>query len=776
MATSGRAVHDPTPTLGGVALGLAIAVAVGAPAAAQTAGARGDKGPAPSNGPTLPSEVIVHAMRRDERLQTVPATITALTAGTLVTTGTKSLDQVADLTPGFFVTKLGDIRPRLYIRGLGTREYDPGAEASVGVFVDDVYIGRISNVLSTMHDIERVEVLKGPQATIYPRNTIGGAINVLSKPPSDNFGLEATAGVGTYGARDLFVAVSGPLGSEKLVGRVMAYDSSGGGFVRNLATSGQPLGVDNWGGRAILLGKPSPNLRITLTADLERSDGSSVGGKSIGSPTDPGGTFFSGTTIGVAGAPKPIAVADRFADYYNRDPTLHRHTETVSGKIEYDTPAGTLTSISAYRGSSLLEARDFDATSLDAVGQVISEHSHQATQEFRFTSLDGGTLSAGGLLQWMAGVFFYADNTNRTDEFDFGPASISAIRTGSPQTDLFGGRYQTRSWASFGEATLKINDRFSLAAGVRYTEDRKRLDQTDKATSPGAGFIGANFSVPDIPRNDDAWTPKVLASYRLSENTLAYASFNRGFKGGGFQYIPTSAAAAATTFRPEKSDAYETGLKTQFWESRATLNFSAFHYDIRDLQTQRSTTLVNGSIAIVTNNAEQSAVNGVDLDASLRVVPGLTVDGSYSYLDAQFIQFHTNAPGQPLTPATDFAHTPLMRSPRSSAHLGAQYDTAVRNNDTLTYRVDWSYRSRVFFEPGGGSALYGAAIPMTTQAGYGLLDASLTYTHARTRLRAYVDNVLDRAFLSDTQKLPFNYVVQYPGQPRTFGVSISYKL
>jgi iron complex outermembrane recepter protein len=728
----------------------------------------------PASNEVARNDIIVTARGRPESLQDVPATLAALEPETLAKSGIVTLEQVAEQTPGFFVTKLGDLRPRLYVRGVGTREYDPGSESSVGIFFDDMYIGRLSSVLSSLEDIERIEILKGPQTTLYGRNTIGGAINIVSKAPTEMLSASSRAGYGNFGTYSFFGAISDALGSDKVLGRLMAYRSKSEGYITNLSTGHRSNGYDNWGGRGTLMLKPSIDVRITIVGDLSRRSGPSVDAKNVGSPTDPGGTFFSASTIGLPSAARPIAIADPFADYYNRDSNLQRRTSSLIGKAELDTPAGTFATITAYRYSNFFETRDFDATSLDAIAQTIVETSKQFTQELRFTSAKDGPLSLWSRVRWIAGLFYYQDRTRRSDRFDFGPASISAVRTGSPQNDIFGTDFETHSWAAFGSATVNLTGHLALSAGVRYTNDRKRLVQTDAASRPGSAFIVANFTSPEIRRDSDAWTPNVSLSYSFSDDLLAYATYNRGYKGGGYQYIPTNVAAAQTTFKPERSDAYETGVKAQFWDARATLNIAGFYYDYYDLQVQRSTTLANGAIAIVTNNASKSILKGIDVHAAAKPARSLTLRAEYSYLNARYKTYFNNPPGQPLTAATDFSNTPIIRSPRHSFNVALDYALNVGKGQLVTFRTSWNYRSEFFFEPGGGNPIYGTAIPLTKQKGFGLFNLSVSYDFRGTKVQAFANNLFNRFYLNDVQKLPFNYVLNFPGQPRAYGLSVSH--
>ncbi|WP_156500662.1 TonB-dependent receptor, partial [Croceicoccus bisphenolivorans] len=234
-------------------------------------------------------EIVVTAQRRSERLQDIPASISAVSGASLASAGVPDIGNVAGRVPGFYAGGFGTSRPQLYIRGIGTRQFDPGSESSVGVFVDESYLGRTGGVLGSLRDIERVEVLKGPQGTLYGRNTIAGAINVITRGPTDEFSAEVEGSFGNYDFIDVFGAVSGPIAGDVVKARLAAWRSKRDGYVTNLTTGNKPQGLDNTGGRLRFEINPSDNVKIDLIGEIMRDEGRSFQGESIGSTAENGG-------------------------------------------------------------------------------------------------------------------------------------------------------------------------------------------------------------------------------------------------------------------------------------------------------------------------------------------------------------------------------------------------------------------------------------------------------------------------------------------------------
>lgn len=708
-----------------------------------------------------PGEIIVTAQKRSQRLQDVPVSISAFTSEQLEGSGIINLTQIAPRVPGFYGGSAGATRPQLYIRGIGSRQFDAGSEASVGVFVDEVYLGRTAGTLGALRDIERIEVLKGPQGTLYGRNTIGGAINVITKGPTDSFALEAEAGIGNYDAYNVFAAVSGPLLGDTVKGRIAGWRTFSEGYMRNPQTGNHAQGIDNYGGRLRLDFEPSADFRISLIGELLRDDGYSFSGKSEGTIVNPNAVFFAR-----AGA-VPVKTPGRYAERTDRDNLLDRNVETFSGKLEWDVGLGTLTSITAYRHNRAIDDRDFDNTSLDVIQQVSDERSKQFTQELRFASDPSGPLSFGGAVDWIVGGFYYNDRSTRIDTFNFGADSVKFALTGARQTDVAATRYQTKSLAAFAQATVHITDALDLTLGGRYTEDDKDAISSGTTTAPGIPLVAANFATAQGGKFS-SFDPRVTLSYQPTRDLNFYASYNQGFKSGGFQYVPFSAAQANVVFEPESLDAYEVGFKTQLLDRRLTFNGSAYYYDYKDLQVLRVVAVPGGGAATLITNAATSEIKGFELELVARPSDRFEANLSYAYTDAKYKTFPFNA-------TTDFSDTRLVRAPVHSVNVGAQWTLPFDGGNSLQLRADYALLSQFFFEPGEGNAIYGTTTPLAVQPSYGLLDLRATARIGDFRVSAFVMNATDKYYRRTVLALP-GQLVGYPGAPRTYGLTIGWSM
>lgn len=714
---------------------------------------------APEQETTTVDEIIVTAQKRSERLQDVPASISALTSEQLQGAGVVNLTQIAPRIPGFYGGSAGATRPQLYIRGIGSRQFDAGSEASVGVFVDEVYLGRTAGTLGALRDVERIEVLKGPQGTLYGRNTIGGAINVITKAPTDIFAAEAEAGVGNFNGYNYSAAVSGPIASG-LTARLAGWRTFQDGYMRNTLTGNDAQGVDNWGGRLRIDYEPSDVLRFGVIAELLRDDGFSFAGKTAGTTANPNAVFLARP-----GA-VPITTVDKYSEAIDGDNLLERNVETYSLRGEYDIGAGTFTSITAFRKNHAIDDRDFDNTSLAVLRQKSDESSDQFTQELRFTSNPEGSMSFGGRLDWIAGLFYYHDESDRVDTFSFGLDSVIGAARGPGNFDIAATSFETTSLAGFAQATWHITDTLDLTLGGRYTEDKKSAISLGTTTTPGLPLVSAAFVTPELEDTFKSFDPRVTLTYKPNRDLTFYASYNEGFKSGGFQYVPFTAAQASVIFQPEDLKAYEVGMKSQWLDRRLTFNAGAFLYDYKDLQVLRVVAVPGGGAATLITNAASSEVKGFEAELVARPAEGLEFNLGYAYTDGKYDSFPFNA-------TTDFSGTRMVRSPKDSVNAGVQFEVPVSSTSTLTVRADYAYLSTFYFEPGEGNGLYGNTIPLSVQPSYGLLDMRATYAVNNLRLSAFVSNATDEYYRRTTLGLP-GQLISYPGPPRTYGLSLSW--
>ncbi|MDB5577839.1 MAG: TonB-dependent receptor [Bradyrhizobium sp.] len=756
-------------TILGTSVALTALCAITSPASAQTSAAAPSAESHPADPVEETGDIVVTAQRRAERVQNIPIAISAFGGDQLARSGVVTIENIAPRVPSFYFGSFGATRPQLYIRGIGTRSFDPGSESSVGVFEDEVYLGRSSGSFGSLKDVERIEVLRGPQGTLYGRNTIGGAINVITKGPTPDFQANAEAGISNYHGWDIFAAVGGPINADKtLMFRAAGWHTQRDGYVTNLTTGTKFQGVDNSGGRLRLAFAPSSDLRIDLTGEyIHDGDRGAFGGinqgtgiSSTGAPANPASVFFAAASRLSAQMLPPSLTAG----YLNVDPTLDRNSYSGILKVEGNVGFATLTAISAFRKLDVRDGRDLDGSSLDTLSQIGIEHSKQFTQEVRLTSDRNGALSFGGALDWIVGGFYYNDKSDRRDIFNVGLDSAVRAGTGVAAVDTVFADYKIESFAVFAQATLHIGKSLDLTVGGRYTKDTKSIVFTD-TTTDALPIIAAGFTTTQRAQYT-SFDPRVVLTYRFSPDVNIYASYSTGFKSGGFQYAPFNVAAANTLFAPEDIKTYEIGFKSEFLNHHFRFNVAAFHYDYKNLQVSRIIDTASGPQTLITN-AAASKINGVEVEAMLRPSSNFDVSITYGYLDATYSNYVFNL-GQNLT----FDGTTLVRAPKHSVNVGGEWRIPVADN-RLTLRADYALLGDFFHEPGQGNPIFGSGIPLTAEDGYGLLDLRASFEFSKFRLTAYATNVLNQKYRRTVNALG-STVVGFAGQPRIYGVRGSF--
>lgn len=718
-------------------------------------------------------EILVTAQRRTERVQDIPVAISAFGGEQVQKLGIASIENVASRVPSFYFGSFGASRPQLYIRGIGTRSFDPGSESSVGVFVDDVYLGRSSGSFGALKDVQRIEVLRGPQGTLYGRNTIAGAINVITRGPTRDFSGDFEAGISNYGGYEATAAVGGPITDEgSLSFRVAGWRTFREGYAQNILTGTRFQGIDNWGGRARLRFEPTEAIRIDLTAETVRDgDESAFSGFNRGSgpilnrttgvltPANPRAVFLARPGV------VPIIYTGGLTGANSSDPYLDRRADSYIGRIEIDLGFATLTSISAKRDLALDEGRDLDYSSIVSGDQRSIEDSSQFTQELRFTSDPAGAASFDGALDWIVGGFYYRDRSTRRDDFILGIESVVGLLTGAAQTSVSASTYETDSYALFGQATWHVTPRFDVTVGGRYTRDEKRAVQAGTNTRPGVPLVAVPFTV-DNSATFESFDPRIVLSYELSDDANVYASYSTGFKSGGFQYVPFSVAQANVVFQPENITTYEAGIKAEWLDRTLTTNLAAYYYDYKNLQVSRIVDLGGGAAASLITNAASSTIKGIDLEIIARPSDTFNVSIAYGYLDAKYDQYIFNA-------TTDFSGTRLVRAPEHSVNVGAEWNVPLGGNVGLTLRADYSLLDTFFHEPGEANPVFGGANSLTREPSYGLLDLRAALQFGRLRATAYMTNATDVSYRRSVLALG-STLSDFPGQPRIYGLKIGY--
>lgn len=715
------------------------------------------------------ADIVVTAQRRSERTQDIPISISAFGSAELEAQNVTGVETIARRTPGFYLGGAGALRPALFIRGVGSRQADAGSENPVGVFLDDIYLGRASATLGTLKDIERIEVLRGPQGTLYGRNTIGGAVNVLSKAPTPDFEGRAELGASTYDGWSALVAAGGPVteGGDVRT-RFAAWRDKRRGYFENLTTGNHGIGVDNLGARARIDADLSDGVVFSGIADYSHDgDGAAFNGKHVGNVLNRNNVFLA--RAGLVAAVSP----DRYAEHYTTDSRLRRRMYGFTGKLVADLKGAELTSISGYRVVDADDSRDVDASSLDAIEQFSSERSKQFTQEFRLGSQPGGLLTFGDHLSWLVGAYYYHDRSFRSDLFRLGRDSVVGLLPTLPVTRA-SADYTSESYAFFGQAVIKPVEGVEITLGGRYSHDTKSGNMRGTNTIPGTPLIAVPYATGKLERSWSSFDPKAVLAYHFNPDVNLYASYSKGFKSGGFQFVPLSDAQARLIYDPERMEAWEIGLKSRLFQSKVQINISAFKYNYDDMQVVRNVPVGNNSVAVLVTNAGTSKIKGADVEFRWKPASALELGATYNYLDAKFTNYIFAPNGVVVTPSANFSGTRLTRAPKHSLSTYAELTIADVGSGEIMLRGDYSYRTKFFFEPGEGNVLYGTTAPLTVQKGYGLLDLRATYRAGPVSFSLYAENVMDRYYVRNATGLG-STITHYPGAPRVFGALLGYR-
>ncbi|QYJ07899.1 TonB-dependent receptor [Qipengyuania flava] len=701
-----------------------------APASAQSTAAEAADAGEQAQGNTI----IVTARRREERLVDVPLAVTALSGDELSQRGALDITDVGQTVPNVTLEASRATNSTLsaFIRGIGQQDPVSGFEQGVGIYLDDVYLNRPQAAVLDIYDVERIEVLRGPQGTLYGRNTIGGAVKYVTKRLPLETSVKARATYGTYDQAEGVVTASTPLGDLARLGASFARLSRGG-FGDNLTTGLENYNKDIWAGRASLeVGGYGEPVFIRVQGDYTKDKSNPRGGHRL--------------IPGLAsGAPVLDNVFDTRGALNDPEQDVESYGLSLHAEIEVS-DALTLRSISAWRKDESFTPIDFDAlpaVDLDVPGAYLNE---QLSQEVQLLWDDGGPFS--GLLG-----FYYLDAKADT-LFD-----VRIFTTFPGLTAFTQANVDTETYAIFGDFTYDITEQLSLSVGGRYTWDERSAEILRQnylgGGSPIFGGAGVPFGGPstdfDGSRKFKKFTPRASISFMPTPDHNIYASYSKGFKGGGFDPrgvganapaavpgAPTDAEVAAfLSFAPEEVDSYEIGYKGVI--GILNLAAAAFYADYSDVQIPGSVACQVAGLPTfcgVVTNAGKATFKGVELEANLRFDSGFGLAGSFGYIDAQYDEYITNIGA---TPTDVAAFRVVQNTPEVTGSLTASYDTPLGDGD-LYLGATVSYRSK--------TSQFEIPNPFLDQDGFALLDASIVYTTADDRwsFGIYGKNLLDKEY------------------------------
>lgn len=596
--------------------------------------------------PAALEEVIVTATKRSESLQDVPITVTAFSAEDIQEAGIHNANDLATLTPSLTIsTNVNPSTAAFIVRGIGTSQSDIALEPSVGLFVDDVYLNRSGLGMSDLSDIERIEVLQGPQGTLYGKNTNAGAISIFTKQPNlEAFEAYVESSVGDYDLGRLTAAASGPL-SETVAYRVSGNVHQQDGYIENSA--GPDLnGADDWNVIGKLLYEPSDTLAMLLTGSHVDRDTKCCGADAVQSES---------VNAELAARGLPIDKNDPY-DYEiatDLDGKFNSEADALSLVVDQELVAGAIKSITAWGESKGSASRDVDVSQLDVIYQVDGVSSgDNFSQELRYAS------DVDGPLNYQLGLFYYQSTTNGGNNQPWTFLGEDIITVGSQTPELsnllppgiplaFVARpgdsirakvkLDTENVAVFGQTTYDLTDRWRVTGGLRWTYEQKDADLlvAVDSTAPSDAIAGLSLLTFVTTPIDDDFTRDTTdvnwlmnTSYDVFDDTMVFASVATGSKSGGFNTV--NGTAAEREFDDESTISYETGVKSTLLESRLRANASIFNAQISDYQIQQQ--LESGIGSRVSNQGDVETA-GLDFSIDMLPLPNLTVTAGMLYMD-----------------------------------------------------------------------------------------------------------------------------------------------
>ncbi len=726
-------------------------------------------------------EIVVTAQHRSENVQDVPITIQALGGHALENLGVQTTEDLGNVTTNVTISlpQGAGNQPQITIRGIGLNENNSNDSGPNGLYVDDFYMSAPTSQSFALFDVSRVEVLEGPQGTLYGRNSAGGAINIITNKPTDEFEGYADVAYGNFDTQKYSGAISGPI-TDGLDGRIAFIHNYSEGYAYNTLLGEHENGANDYSVRGSLLAKPADGVTILATTHFSRVDRlpdiyAHLGTFEPAQPLSPnGGALCSMAQIFAARSP----CVDLFGQpttpgYTSASPiTAHLKVTDVGETVRVDFPVGPVdfTSITGFDYNYRFEPEDSDSSAYHELKVNWENDSREFTQELR-------AHQATAKYNWVGGLYVMVENLHQAQEVNilldwdrfFGPGTGDGIANQQTVNNV----QITKAYAAFGQAEYSFTDTLKGILGARFTVESQSMRFRSAADvqnggegqfTPLAQFLDSTNSLRDT---NFSW--RTGLNYTPLSNLLFYGSVATGFKAGTFNggflsTVPAQAALQEQPVQPEKVITYEVGAKTQFFDRMVTFNTSVFYNDFDNLQLFALINSPIGPINLFTN-AKKSKTYGADFDLTIRhPIPNLTLSAQAGLLQTKITEYQ----------ASDLAGVPnltgkqLAYSPHLTAFLLAQYEVPVGNEKSINFEYSAAYKSFQYFDPTND--------PYITQSGYWLQNARVGLKLDKFELSAYGRNLANKYYLVDSfdSIQPFGYVQPVWGQPRTYGIEARY--
>ncbi len=715
-------------------------------------------------------EVVVTATRREQSFRDVPMAVSALDSQRLQDTGVTEFNDIQSQVPSFEIeANTNPFTTSLRIRGMGNLANIPNFEPAVGLFVDGAYRSRSGVAMGDLLDVARIEVLRGPQSVLYPKNVTAGLVNVITQRPTDEFSAWGGASFGNLNYWQLQGGINGAL-ADGVRGRLAAVTSDRDGGFTDTVNGTKSGGFSRTAFRGQLEFDLGDRANLRLVTGYSDKEGDCCSPDVL-----PGAV--STRFLGLLGRPvdsDPLNRRTTYSDPYHFEGDQY----DLLAEFNYDFDWAVLTSTTSYDHFDVQSQIDSEQSAFTAAVFIDRQESDAFGQEFRLTSQGDGPIS------WMTGAYYYDNDFTRGSLSPNEPILVlgpdivplpAPFNGAAGDQSSFRSLNDTRHWSLFGQLDWQATERTKLSAGLRYIDEKKSINVRSSYQVAALPSLALNTTVPTpiaAERSTDGLAWNLSALFDVAADTTVYATVSEGYKAGGYNgdWDATGALTAAKReFEDETVLNLEAGLKSRFWDDQATLNLSVFRSEFDDFQNASFL-----GLNFLVRNAEKAVTQGIELDGSVRPVSGLTIDYAVTYLDAEYDEFTQGACYFGRTPTNaaertcDLSGETLPNAPTWRSNLGAQFEQPLAAG-TGFVRADWAYSSDQNVDT--------ALDPRAEQESVSLLSARMGWRNDRYTVSVWGDNLTD-----ETVKIAAGPQTIFGGidggmqfflnEPRTYGVTL----
>lgn len=731
-------------------------------------------------------EVIVTAQKRSESLTDVPISIAVMNSEALMKTGVRQMREVAEFVPNMSISSGNDSSTAVRVRGVGANTRNIGFDTRVGVYVDGVYMGQSPAQNLDIVDLERVEIARGPQGTLFGKNTVAGAINLVSRKPSQERELEVTGEIGNYSSHRVSAVANLPI-SDSAAARFSIVDHARDGFIDNITTGTEHNERDGTSLRG-QLAFGGENYDVNIAGDYMESERVS---------------FFGTPVTDWSGSVPNTASPGRFNIDNNVDNFEEREIWGLSATVNVDLGSDySLTSITAYRDTFVDRRQDTDHSFNDMLSVIYPDSYEQTTQEFQIFSPDSGRF------KYVAGLYLFWEDATTERRVPTGDDIGIVIGALAPPLAPFGsafsgltvgtfGTVDTESYAAYINGTYDLTDRLTLGFGARYSEEEREVDYNLVGGVADLGFTqipaAALFGVAVGPVVDgqtvlnfqdrqtfDDFSPMLSLSYALADDINLYVKYSEAFKSGGFNvdFVSQDVLDEGIDFDMETVESWELGLKGTALDNKVRFSLIAFQMDFQDYQLNQFIQLANNTSTITIQNAAEVRSRGLEAEVTWYPTNNLMLQGAVGYNDAEFDSF----PGggsvrNPQGLGADLAGNKLPVAPEWTSAFAAQYNMPLQGIAAeLVTRLDWTYTDSFFStEDNVSFATPANSIPWGEVDSYSLVNGRIGLEGESWSAYLWGRNILDEEYKLDWTSDFLGTLAFFPGDPRTYGVEVSWK-